>query len=107
MSIENSLIPRILALHLLKVALQDSVRPLATKWDQVNAAKRDALDFLFSKERAEDVKMWCDIANLNYQTFMARAREVRENQIDISKVEVELSAEMSTSAVEDDADGED
>lgn len=96
-------LPRILALNLLLVALQDCVKPLAIKWDQVNAARKDAIDFLFNKERAEDLKMWCDMAGLNYHNFLKRAREVYDNKIDISKVEVEIP----TTTEEDSEDTED
>jgi hypothetical protein len=99
------LLPRILALNLLKLTLQDCVRPLATKWDQVNAARRDAADFLFSAERQEDLKMWCSMADVNYHTFMKRAKEVYDNKIDISKVEAELAKSVTEVAVEDEDDG--
>lgn len=103
----DQFLPKILALHLLKLALQDCVKPLATKWDQVNAARRDAVDFLFSKEREEDVRMWCSIADVNYQTFMVRAKDVYDNKIDISKVEAELrTAAVEEVSEEDDDDAE-
>lgn len=108
MTIENKYpIPRMLAMRVLKEALQDCVRPLSIKWDQVKAAKRDAIDFLFNKDRAEDVEMWCAMADIKYHTFMERAREVYEKQIDISKVEAELRELASQEAVsEEDDDAE-
>lgn len=102
----EKLVPRILALQLLRVALQDCVRPLACKWDQVSAARRDAIDFLFSEERKEDVKMWCSFADINYRNFLSRAREVYENKIDISKVEAELVKEIKATSTEEDEDEE-
>lgn len=94
-------IPRQLAMHVIFQALQDVVRPTAIKADQVNAARNDAKDFLFSDDRKADLRMWCDMAGLQFEALRLRAQHIHDNGVDMSReldkvVEPDLSEDEET-----------
>lgn len=94
----DGVIPRQLALAVLVRALQDviltPVQPTRGKLPTITKAIYDAKDFLFGEGRVRDLRTWCEVAEVNFDAFLKRAKDIYLNKIPVTEQPLRVVLEL-------------